>query len=45
MRRGVVEQSVQVLRRHGMSDEEIRTRILRDFHIDEETLNKLLNNG
>lgn len=45
MRCGILEKSVQILRRHGMSDEEIRIMILRYFHIKEETLAGILNAG
>lgn len=43
MRRGIVEKSIQILRRHGKSSGEIRSIILRDFQINEEALNELLN--
>ena len=41
MRQGVVEKSVQILRRHGKSEEEIRSMMLRDFQIDEKTLDEI----
>lgn len=43
MRRGIVEKSVQILRGHGKSDEEIRSTILNDFHIEEKVLDEILN--
>ena len=43
MRRGIVEKSVQILRSHGKSDEEIRSMILNDFHIEEKVLDEILN--
>lgn len=43
MRRGIVEKSVQILRGHGKSDEEIRSMILNDFHIEEKVLDEILN--
>lgn len=43
MRRGVAEQSVQILRRHGKSDEEIRFMLSGAFRLDEKELNEILN--
>lgn len=43
MRRGIVEKSVQILRGHGKSDEEIRSMILNNFHIEEKVLDEILN--
>lgn len=43
MRREIVEKSIEILRGHGKRDEEIRSMLLHDFHIDEETLDELLN--
>ena len=43
MRRGIVEKSVQILRGHGKSDEEIRSMILNDFRIEEKVLDEILN--
>lgn len=34
--------SVQILREHGKSDEEIRSMMLNDFHIEEKTLDEIL---
>lgn len=45
MRRGVVEKSIEILRRHGKSDKEIRAMISSDFRIDEESLSELLKKG
>lgn len=42
MRRGIVEKSVQILRGHGKSDEEIRSLILNDFAIEEKVLDEIL---
>lgn len=42
MRRGIVEKSVQILRGHGKSDEEIRSMILNDFPIEEKVLDEIL---
>lgn len=42
MRRGIVEKSVQILRSHGKSDEEIRSMMLDDFRIEEKVLDELL---
>lgn len=39
---GIVEKSIQILRAHGKSDVEIRSMMLKDFSIGEETLDKLL---
>lgn len=41
MRRSIVEKSVQILRRHGKSDEEIRSMILNDFCIEEKVLDEI----
>lgn len=43
MRQGIVEKSVQILRSHGKSDEEIRSMILNDFRIEENVLDEILN--
>ena len=43
IRRDIVEKSVQILRSHGKSDEEIRSMILNDFHIEEKVLDEILN--
>lgn len=43
MRRGIVEKSVQILRGHGKSNEEIRSMILNDFRIEEKVLDEILN--
>lgn len=42
MRRVIVEKSVQILREHGRSDEEIREMLLKDFQIDEDTLAEIM---
>lgn len=42
MRQGIVEKSVQILRNHGKSDEEIRSMILNDFRIEEKVLDEIL---
>lgn len=42
MRQGIVEKSVQILRSHGKSDEEIRSMILDDFCIEEKVLDEIL---
>ena len=43
MRQGIIEKSIQILRRHGMSEEKIRKMILNDFCIDEKTLEEIMN--
>ena len=43
MRRRVVEKSIGILRRHGRSGEEIRALLERDFRMDGETWDELLN--
>lgn len=42
MRRGIVEKSVQILRSHGKSDDEIRSMILNDFRIEEKVHDEIL---
>lgn len=42
MRRVIVEKSVQILREHGQSDEEIREILLKDFRIDQDTLAEIM---
>lgn len=42
LREGVVIKSIQILRNHGKSDEEIKNMLLKDFSISEEALDKLL---
>lgn len=42
-RQRIVEKSVQILRRYGKSNKEIRSMILHDFHIEEKALDKILN--
>jgi len=41
LREGVVERSIEVLRRNGMSEEEIKKKMTESFSLDEETINKL----
>lgn len=42
MRQGIVEKSIQILRAHGKSEEEIQEMMLKDFAIKAETLDELL---
>ena len=41
-REGVVEKSIQILRKHGKSDSEIREMMLRDFAITEKNLDQIM---
>jgi len=41
-REGIVKKSIQILRTHGKSEEEIKKMMLKDFSIKEEVLDKLL---
>jgi len=41
-REGIVKKSIQILRTHGKSDEEIKQMMLKDFLINEEVLDELL---
>ncbi len=43
LRSSVVEKSITILRNHGKSDNEIREMMLKDFSIEKEKLDKLLN--
>lgn len=43
IRQKIAEKSIQILRRHGKSDKEIRSVILHDFQIEENVLDGILN--
>lgn len=43
LRNSVVEKSITILRNHGKSDNEITEMMLKDFSIEREELDKLLN--
>ena len=42
LREGIVEKSIEVLRSNGMSEEEIKKKMMDSFSLDEETIDKLL---
>lgn len=44
-REGIVMKSIQILRAHGKSDEEIKKMMLKDFSIKEDILEELLRIG
>lgn len=41
-REGIVEKSIQILRNHGKSDDEIKEMMIKDFSISDETIDMLL---
>ncbi|MDO4314965.1 MAG: hypothetical protein Q4C45_04250 [Oscillospiraceae bacterium] len=42
LREGIVEKSIQILRAHGKSDQEIKAMMLKDFSISEKTPARIL---
>ncbi|MCM1500511.1 MAG: hypothetical protein NC124_18775 [Clostridium sp.] len=44
LRKGIVEKSVEILRRHGKKDDEIRKMMQHDFSISETVLDAILKN-
>ena len=42
LREGVVEKSIQILRDHGKSDNEIKEMMLKDFAITEKNLDQIM---
>lgn len=42
LREGVVEKSIQILRSHGKSDNEIKEMMLKDFAITEKNLDQIM---
>lgn len=42
LREGVVEKSIQILRSHGKSDNEIKEMMLKDFAITEKSLDRIM---
>lgn len=44
LREGVVERSIEILRHNGVSEKEIKKKMMESFSLDEETLDRLLSN-
>ena len=44
LREGIVERSIEVLRRNGMSEEEIKKKLTESFSLDEEAISRLFKN-
>lgn len=42
LKEGVVKRSIGIMRNNGMSDKKIKEKMMEDFSLDEETIDKLL---